>query len=231
MVDLNIFGKNIQAHIVSDLKHSLLLGADSLRILRAELRLHEDSITLNNNTIKGWKISDHELHEIGEVNEILHTRSREDIIFEEFKDLFEESETLSATTVGKPFSIDTSDSQPVAHRRYKVPLAKKKIIEEEIRKMEKLGVIERCEGSEWKSNIVVVKKSDGTNRFCTDFRKLNAVTRTSLSILPTVSEMLGTVRNARVFSVIDVKQAYWQCEIEEASRHKTSFTSHIGTWR
>ena len=72
--------------------------------------------------------------------------------------------------------IKLTDETGIHQRAYRTPQAKESIINESIGKMLKMHVIEPSE-SDWASPIVLVKKSDGSERFCVDYRKLNAVTK------------------------------------------------------
>ena len=59
-------------------------------------------------------------------------------------------------------------------RPYRVPEVRRQVIREEVQKMLGLGVIEESHCT-WSSPIVLVKKPDGSWRFCNDFRKLNEI--------------------------------------------------------
>ena len=68
--------------------------------------------------------------------------------------------------------------------------------------MEKRGIIERsC--SPWASPVVLVKKPDGTWRFCVDYRKLNSVTKMDLYPIPNIEAALSKLRGATVFTSLD----------------------------
>ena len=65
---------------------------------------------------------------------------------------------------------------PICQQPYRIPSALKKDLCDELQTMLKDGLIEES-SSEWSSPIVVVKKKDGSNKICVDYRKLNAVTK------------------------------------------------------
>ena len=67
--------------------------------------------------------------------------------------------------------------------------------------------------SPWCSPVVLAKKKDGTLRFCTDFRKLNAVTTTDAYPLPRVDDALDKLSGSIWSSSLDLSSGYWQVEI------------------
>ncbi|GFO26819.1 gypsy retrotransposon integrase-like protein 1 [Plakobranchus ocellatus] len=71
--------------------------------------------------------------------------------------------------------IELTSSTPVRQRQYPVPYAMRQTLRDELREMEDLGVI-RKSYSHYASPVVVVKKKDGTNRVCIDYRRLNKLT-------------------------------------------------------
>ncbi|GFO02544.1 gypsy retrotransposon integrase-like protein 1 [Plakobranchus ocellatus] len=71
--------------------------------------------------------------------------------------------------------IELTSSIPVRQRPYPVPYAMRQTLRDELREMEDLGVI-RKSSSPYVSPVVVVKKKDGTNRVCLDYRRLNKLT-------------------------------------------------------
>lgn len=85
------------------------------------------------------------------------------------------------------------------------------------------GIVEPSK-SGWSSPVVLVRKSDGSYRFCVDYRQLNSVTKRDAYPLPYISNILDRLRDARVLSSVDIKSAYWQVPLAESSKEKTAFT-------
>ena len=78
--------------------------------------------------------------------------------------------------------------------------------------------------SPWCNAIVLVRKKDGTLRFCIDFRRLNACTKKDSYPIPKCPETMESLVGARYFSTMDLKSGFWQVKVSEDSRQYTAFT-------
>ncbi|XP_047038975.1 uncharacterized protein K02A2.6-like [Helicoverpa zea] len=126
--------------------------------------------------------------------------------------------------------IDTGDSAPIAVPPYRLNPQKKEIVRTELDKMLEEEIIEEAE-SEWASPVVLVPKKNGETRFCVDYRRLNAVTRTDKYPLPAIDDILSSTKANCVMSTIDLKAGYWQVEVAPEDRHKTAFTTPFGMFQ
>ena len=95
--------------------------------------------------------------------------------------------------------------------------------------MQEKDVIQQS-SSPWASPIVLVKKKDGTTRFCVDYRKLNNVTRKDAYPLPRIDSTLDTLSRSQWFSTLDLVSGYWQVEIDEKDQPKTAFCTTEGLY-
>ena len=88
-----------------------------------------------------------------------------------------------------------------------------------LNKMIQAGVI-RPSVSEWASPPVLVRKRDGSERLCVDYRALTAITRKDVYPLPRIEDCVDTLEGNIWFSKLDANSAYWQVQMDESSRLK-----------
>ena len=123
-------------------------------------------------------------------------------------------------------TIDTGDAAPTRQRMRRTPLGFEKE-EDHLNQMLERGVITEST-SEWASPPVLVRKKDGTLRYCIDFRALNKVTRKDAFPLPNIENCLDTLRGSTFMSTLDMAAGYYQIEIDEKDKHKTAFITKYG---
>lgn len=126
--------------------------------------------------------------------------------------------------------IITNDAKPIKSRPYRVPFHQREVIDKEVDKMLEDGIIQPS-FSPWSSPVVLVTKSDGTTRFCVDYRKLNNVTVKDAYPLPTVNQCLDSLAGSSYFCTLDCAKGYWQVKMKESDVPKTCFTTcHRGNY-
>ena len=97
----------------------------------------------------------------------------------------------------------------------------------QVQQMLSRGVI--CpSNSPWASPVVMVKKNDGSLRFCVDFRQLNAATVKDAHPIVRIDDLLDALHGARWFSTLDLKSGYWHVPIQERDKEKTAFCTSSG---
>jgi hypothetical protein len=164
---------------------------------------------------------------------IVPEEHREEVtqLIRENPDLFASSDLDLSQTDTVKMKVDTGDSAPIKLKPYRTPLNKRKVIDKAIDDMLEAKVIERSQ-SPWSFPVVVVDKSDGTKRFCVDFRQLNKVTKSMSYPLPLIDDILAQLGEAKYFTCLDLKSGYWQVKMEEKDKEKTAFaTPHRGLFQ
>ena len=100
-------------------------------------------------------------------------------------------------------------------------------MDEEVERMLKLGVIEGS-NSPYATPLVAVKKKDGSNRVCLDFRKINKLTVFDSEPMPDQNLIMTHISKNKYFTKIDLSKGYWQIPLEKQSREKTAFQTNKG---
>ena len=130
----------------------------------------------------------------------------------------------------EPMKINTGNATARYKRQYSTPFALKEEMKNVIRKMKEEKVIEESV-SPWNSPIFLIKKKNGEFRPVIDYRELNQVTEIERFPLPVMDDLFKSMNKAKIFSTIDLLHAYWQIELENESRKKTSFTCSEGKFQ
>jgi len=147
-----------------------------------------------------------------------------------YSDVFSSSEFDLGCTEIVRHRIDTQGHPPFRQPLRPQPRAQLPVIDQLLDEMQRQGVIEPC-NSEWSSNIVLVRKRDGSVRFCVDYRKLNLLTRKDAYPLPRIDRCLDTLSGSVWYSTFDLRSGFHQVAMDPRDVNKTTFICHRGTYR
>lgn len=125
--------------------------------------------------------------------------------------------------------VDVGDTRPIRQRIYGVPISKWKVLESQVQYMlENEIAVPSC--SSWASPCLLVKKPDSTYSFCTDYHKLNAITKTDAFPLPRIEDCVDQVGTANFVSKLDLLKGYWQVPLTPRAQEITSFITPSGLY-
>ena len=163
------------------------------------------------------------------INPNLETPRQEKVneLLQEYKDIF--SDIPGRTTLGA-HDIRLRDDEPLRGKPYPIPHALRQTVKDEVQTMMSLGVIEPS-NSPFASPIVLVKKPDGSNRFCVDFRKLNKLTVFDAEPIPDQEELFTSLANDDFFTKIDLSKGYWQVMMADKAKPLTAFFTPDGLYQ
>jgi hypothetical protein len=113
---------------------------------------------------------------------------------------------------------------------YRYSPAEQAEIEKQVRAMLEQGLVEPST-SPYGAPVLLVKKPDGSWRFCIDYRALNQVTVKNGHALPRIDDLLDKIQGAKYFSSMDLLQGFYQLPLKESDRPKTAFKTTFGHYQ
>ena len=148
--------------------------------------------------------------------------------FAEFSDVFDYSNIAQLPPAAIEHAIDLREGkEPPFLPLYNLSVTELSTLREYLIDVEANGQIQRSESAAGAPILFVLKK-DSTLRLCVDYRGLNKVTIKNRHPLPLISKTLDRLGGAKVFSKIDLKDAYYRIPIKREDRQKTTFRTRYG---
>lgn len=192
------------------------------------MSLHEKGEVINDVETEAVTLKDHIVDHIKDPvikNNLLG-------LLEEYAEIFAKSPKHMGRTnlVKHKIELLPGMEEPVKSRAYRVSHKENEYIREQLDEMLEAGIITPSQ-SPWSSPVVLVKKRDGTRRFCVDYRKLNSKTKPTRYPLPLIDEILTYLGGCKFFTTLDLLSGYWQLELEESSREYTAFITNFGQFQ
>jgi hypothetical protein len=124
------------------------------------------------------------------------------------------------------------DARPVFKKARPVVFALRDKVEQAIDLLVKQNVWEPVEHSKWASPLVVVMKKDGQVRLCGDYKStVNQVSSVVSYPLPTVNELLSKLTGGKIFTKLDMAQAYHQLRLDDESAEILTLNTIKGLFR
>ena len=125
-----------------------------------------------------------------------------------------------------------NNAQPVFKKKGNVPFASLEKINKQLDRLVKNGILSKVEFSQWATPTVYVKKKSKEIRVCTDFSTgLNAVLRDYHYPLPSPKEVFTKLNGGKIFSKVDLSDAYLQIPVEENSSKLLCINTHWGLFK
>lgn len=128
-------------------------------------------------------------------------------------------------------SMDPSIT-PVFQPLRRIPIPLEGAVNEKLDELLLRDIIEPKQGpATWVSPLVVANKANGTIRLCVDLRRVNQAVIRERHPMPVIDDVLAKIGKGKVWSVLDIKDAFFLLELEEESRDIVTFITHRGLYR
>lgn len=150
--------------------------------------------------------------------------------------LQDQHQNLFSSNLGsiQPFTASLQvnpDANPRFFKPRPVPFAIKDAISQELDRLEQQNIISPVSHSQWAAPIVPVPKKDGKFRICGDYKvTVNQALSVEEYPLPTPEELFSTLSGGKVFSKLDLSQAYLQLPVDDASKCYLTINTHKGLY-
>ena len=123
------------------------------------------------------------------------------------------------------------NAKPVVNPQRKNPYALKNK-KNELKRLEKMGVIKKVtEPTEWVNSLVAVEKPNKGVRLYLDPRELNQSILREHFPMKTMEKVAAKVKNAKIYSVLDASNSYWQIRLTKDNQKYTTFNSTFGRYK
>ncbi|MFI5419433.1 MAG: RNase H-like domain-containing protein [Nitrososphaerales archaeon] len=123
--------------------------------------------------------------------------------------------------------IDTGESKPVYQRQFRLSQLEQEEVRRQVREAVQQGIMAPS-SSPYNSPVFLVPKKDGTRRLVVDFRRLNANCIHNTYPIPRPDDVFDRLHGASIFASLDAMQGFYQLEMDEGSKLKTSFSTPDG---
>lgn len=240
--------------VIPQLCRPLLLGLDWLNKHQCKLNLAEKHLTISNegkvlripfakqttentpnllHSIQVCTLSTEEksiadkIHsKVAEANLPPHEEWQLSSLLLKYAEIFSDKPGLTHLYTHK---LNLKHQKPIVKRSYPVPFTLRPAVEQKLREMEQLGIIERA-ASPYCSPMTVVKKKDGSIRICLDARGINEVLVDDWESPPPMEELLQRFHQKTHLTTIDFTSSYWQIPLEHNSKQYTAFSYNGRTY-
>ena len=128
------------------------------------------------------------------------------------------------------FSINLlPGSSPPRPRASRLSHAQQEELRVQLERLLALGLV-RPSSSPFGASVFFVSKPDGKWRMVSDWRALNDITVKDATTLPSMYEMLDSLRDAKYLSKLDLNGGFNQVRVKDADAHKTAIRTPLGSF-
>ena len=147
-------------------------------------------------------------------------------LIHEYKHLFPD---IPTTTDKIYHDVIVEDSKPIKQHPYRMNPLKQKYLQDEVKYLLENVFIEPSQ-SNYSSPCILVPKSNGTYRMCTDYRKVNSVTKTDSFPIPRIDDCIDKVGNSKYVTKFDLLKGFWQVPLTDRAKEASAFATPNGLY-
>ena len=126
--------------------------------------------------------------------------------------------------------VDIEGSKPIKQHPYRMNPMKLQYLREEVQYLLDNDFIEPSQ-SDWRSPCILVPKPDGTFRMCTDYRKVNSVTKTDSFPVPRMDDCIDNIGQAKYVTKFDLLKGFWQIPLTDRAKEISAFVTPDGLYQ
>lgn len=159
----------------------------------------------------------------------LEESQRQDLqkLLEKYSDLFPD---VPSRTNQIYHDVDVGDAAPVKQHPYRLNPRKQQYLKEEVKYLLENDFIEPSSSS-WSSPCILVPKPDGSYRMCTDYRKVNSVTKTDTFPIPRMDDCIDKLGKAKYVTKFDLLKGFWQVPLTDRAKEISAFVTPEGLYQ
>lgn len=146
------------------------------------------------------------------------------IIFKYSNAFYIENDAFRACKIMEHKIFLKQNSEPCFTNQFPLAPAVKSVMEQEIKKMLDMDIIEECTHSAFNSPAFMVKKGNNKWRFVIDMKNVNKLIIPNKYSIPSPDDIISRIHGAKIFSRLDLKSAFYQQALSPESRHITAFS-------
>nr|XP_017245509.1 PREDICTED: uncharacterized protein LOC108217176 [Daucus carota subsp. sativus] len=118
--------------------------------------------------------------------------------------------------------------KPVRQKKRIFSPEKQSAIDAELDRLLEAGFIKEVQFPTWIANTVLVKKSNGKWRMCTDYSDLNRAFPKDFYPLPNIDQLIDATSGHELLSFMDAFSGYNQIKMAPEDQNSTAFITHRG---
>lgn len=123
--------------------------------------------------------------------------------------------------------IELNDDRKIVYRPYRLSYAERGRVRDQLAELKDANIIEDSD-SEYASPMLIVRKKNGEERICIDYRQLNKITKEIKYPLPLIEDQINRLDGMNYFTSLDMKSGYYQIPLHDDSKDKTAFVTPDG---